>query len=103
MTKAASHLPALTRAGNSPPIAKLTIDETAAALVAMLGGAREVPPRKQLRTIVAARNAPKVSGRVARVVTTVTISISLATLLAIVLVHLPEASAALALMEAHNG
>ena len=51
MTKAKAHLTPRQVLGNRLTVERLSIDEASAALVAMLGGAKAIPPRRQLRTI----------------------------------------------------
>ena len=51
MTRAKVHLTPRQMLGNRLTVERLSIDEASAALVAMLGGAKSVPPRRLLRTI----------------------------------------------------
>jgi hypothetical protein len=51
MTKATAHLTPRRVLGNRLKAGRLSIEEASAALVAMLGGAKAIPPRRQLRTI----------------------------------------------------
>jgi hypothetical protein len=51
MTKAKSHLTPRRVLGNRLTSERLSIDETSAALVAMLAGAQAIPPRRELRNI----------------------------------------------------
>ena len=51
MTRAKAHLTPRAVIGNRLTVEKLTANEASAALVAMLGGAKAIPPRRQLRTI----------------------------------------------------
>ena len=51
MTKATAPLTPRQVLGNRLTIGRLSIAEASAALVAMLGGAKAIPPRRQLRTI----------------------------------------------------
>ena len=51
MVKATAPLTPRRVLGNRLTVERLSIDEASAALVAMLGGAKAIPPRRQLRTI----------------------------------------------------
>jgi hypothetical protein len=51
MTKATAPLTPRRVLGNRLTTERLSIDEASAALVAMLGGAKAIPPRRELRTI----------------------------------------------------
>ena len=53
MAKAAERLPPATGPGNGePPAGRLSAHEAAAALVAMLNGAQQIPTVGQLRSVV---------------------------------------------------
>jgi hypothetical protein len=69
MTKANQALGHARPQGNSPPIKSLSQDEVAAALLAMLSGSEMVPPRWQLKAIVAAKADSGPYRRFARVTT----------------------------------
>ena len=51
MVKATAPLTPRAVIGNRLTVERLSIDEASAALVAMLGGAKAIPARRQLRTI----------------------------------------------------
>ena len=51
MVKATAPLTPRAVIRNRLAVERLSIDEASAALVAMLGGAKAIPPRRQLRTI----------------------------------------------------
>ena len=57
MAKATKRLPLATGRDNAPPVASLTPNQMAAALVALLNGAERVPPVGQLRAMVRQANA----------------------------------------------
>jgi hypothetical protein len=52
MAKAAEHLPSAIRPGNGEPLGRLSLHQAAAALVALINGADQIPAIQQLRSIV---------------------------------------------------
>ena len=51
MTKAAKRVFPEKRVGNGPPLVSLSLNQTAAALVALLNGADAIPEAAQLREV----------------------------------------------------
>ena len=64
MAQAERFLSSTAAAGNEPPIVRLSLNQTAAALKALLNGAEQIPAIEQLRSMVrrglrSRRNATK--------------------------------------------
>jgi hypothetical protein len=61
MAKATERLPPAAGQGNDPPV-RLSLNQAAAALVALLNGAEQVPPIGQLRRMVRQATARSQTG-----------------------------------------